>query len=97
MLRHLFDHACYHGLTLRKDDVVTTGAVATAFDIPPGETAPERAVPGPDADRAHRAGARLTGQSSADRMRRFKSSRSTARDPATVFGGSAVATLTFKA
>lgn len=39
MLRHLFDHACYHGLTLRKDDVVTTGAVAKPFDIAPGETA----------------------------------------------------------
>ena len=38
MLRHLFDHACYYGLTLRAGDVITTGAVAQAFDIAPGET-----------------------------------------------------------
>ncbi|OZI20184.1 hypothetical protein CAL26_21835 [Bordetella genomosp. 9] len=38
MLRHLFDHACYHGLTLRTGDVVTTGAVAKPFDIPAGKT-----------------------------------------------------------
>jgi 2-keto-4-pentenoate hydratase len=38
MLRYLFDHACYHGLTLRAGDVVTTGAVAKPFDIQPGRT-----------------------------------------------------------
>jgi 2-keto-4-pentenoate hydratase len=38
MLRHLFDHACYYGLTLRAGDVVTTGAVAKPFDIQPGAT-----------------------------------------------------------
>jgi 2-keto-4-pentenoate hydratase len=36
MLRYLFDHACYYGLTLRAGDVVTTGAVAKPFDIQPG-------------------------------------------------------------
>ncbi|CAM4017930.1 2-keto-4-pentenoate hydratase [Bordetella bronchialis] len=38
MLRYLFEHACYHGLTLRAGDVVTTGAVAQPFDIAPGKT-----------------------------------------------------------
>lgn len=35
-LRFLFEHATNHGITLKRDDVVTTGAVAKPFDVGPG-------------------------------------------------------------
>lgn len=37
-LRYLFEHASNYGITLHKGDVVTAGAVAKPFDIPPGQT-----------------------------------------------------------
>ncbi len=37
-LRFLFEHATDHGITLKRDDVVTTGAVAKPFDVGPGNT-----------------------------------------------------------
>ncbi|OZI37712.1 hypothetical protein CAL29_04815 [Bordetella genomosp. 10] len=35
-LRFLFERASYHGITLKRGDVVTTGAVAKPFDVGPG-------------------------------------------------------------
>lgn len=36
-LRYLFEHATNRGITLHRNDIVTTGAVAKPFDIAPGQ------------------------------------------------------------